>query len=141
MAYVSRYGRRPNEMASKGSHTCIINDENVKHYLEQCDLPKEGDQIEFDDEFLVKIDDLDTNPINLIIAVDGGYTEVPVKRTFPSSTISFFQFGALLLKLNDLEEMAEEPFISPDAMAKMKDLQRIKLVVQQKTSLSKKQNR
>ena len=141
MAYVSRYGRRPNEMASKGSHTYIINDENVKHYLEQCDLPKEGDQIEFDDEFLVKIDDLDTNPINLIIAVDGGYTEVPVKRTFPSSTISFFQFGALLLKLNDLEEMAEEPFISPDAMAKMKDLQRIKLVVQQKTSLSKKQNR
>lgn len=138
MAYVSRYGRRPNEMASKGSHINIINDENVKHYLEQCDLPKESDQIEIDDKLLVQIDDLDTNPIKLIIAVDGGYTEVPVKRTFPSSTISFFQFGALLLKLNDLEEMAEEPFISPDAMAKMKDLQRIKLVVPTKNISLKK---
>lgn len=140
MAYVSKYGRRPNEMASKGSHVHIINDENVKHYLEQCNLPKENDQIEIDKKYVVGIDELENNPIKLIIAIDGGYTEVPVKKTFPSSTICFFQFGALLLKLNDLEEMAEEAFISPEAMAKMKELQRIKLVVPTKNVSLKKSN-
>ena len=69
------------------------------------------------------------NVINHIIAVDGGYTEVPVNKSFPSSTIAFFQYGALLLKIRDLEEMSESPFISPEAIAKLKELQRLKLVL------------
>lgn len=125
-------------MASKGSHTYIINDENVKYFLEQCDLPKDSENIEIDDKFLVNVEDIERNPVNLIIAIDGGYSEIPVKRSFPSSTICFFQFGALLLKLNDLEEMADEPFISPNAMAKLKNLQRIKLVVPTKNISLKK---
>jgi len=125
-------------MASKGSHTFVINDENVKHYLEHCELPKESDQITLGEDYIIKIELTKTNPINLLIAVDGGYTEVPVKKAFPSAIISFFQFGALLLKLKDLEEMAFEPFISPEAMAKLKDLQRIKLVIPTKNIVLKK---
>lgn len=37
-----------------------------------------------------------------IITIDGGYTNVVVKEDFPSSTIAFFQFGALFFKYKDL---------------------------------------
>jgi len=129
MGYVSRYGRKPQETASKSSHVHIINDENVKAFLNSCNLPKTEDQILIDPKYLLELDPPEKNEISIIIAVDGGYTEVPVNKSFPSSTIAFFQYGALLLKIKDLEEMAESPFISPEAIAKLKELQRLKLVL------------
>jgi hypothetical protein len=129
MGYVSRYGKRPQEPASKSAHTFVINDENVKTFLSNCKLPKTEDQILIDPKFLYNIKDPEQNEIKVIIAVDGGYTDVPVNKSFPSSTISFFQFGALLLQIKDLDEMAETPFISPESIAKLKELQRLKLVL------------
>lgn len=129
MGYVSRYGRKPQEQASKSSHIHIINDENVKVFLNSCNLPKSEDQILIDPKYIFELDPPKENGINIIIAVDGGYTEVPVNKSFPSSTIAFFQYGALLLKISDLEEMSESSFISPEAMAKLKELQRLKLVL------------
>lgn len=129
MGYTSRYGRRPQEAASKSAHTFIINDDNVKQFLKHCNLPNTADQITLDEKFLYDVKDPDKNDIQIIIAVDGGYTEVPVNRSFPSSTISFFQFGASLVKTKDLEEMEASPFISPEAIAKLKELQRLKLVL------------
>jgi len=129
MSYVSRYGRRPQEAASKSSHVYVINDEQVKKFLSNCRLPKTDEQIKINEDYLIQLSNPEKNPIDLIIAVDGGYAEVPVERSFPSSTISFFQYGALLLKIKDLEGIASEPFISPDAMAKLKELQRLKLVL------------
>jgi predicted nucleic-acid-binding Zn-ribbon protein len=129
MGYVSRYGRRPQEAASKSAHTFIINDENVKQFLKHCNLPNTSDKILIDPKFLYDIKDSKNNEIQIIIAVDGGYTEVPVNKSFPSSTISFFQFGASLLKIKDLEEMSDAPFISPEAIAKLKELQRLKFVL------------
>jgi len=129
MGYISRYGRRPQEPASKSAHTFVINDENVKKFLDICKLPKTEDQILIDPKYLYNIKEPETNDIKVIIAVDGGYSEVPVKKTFPSSTISFFQFGALLLRIKDLDEMAESPFISPEAISRLKELQRLKLVL------------
>ena len=129
MGYVSRYGRRPQELASKSAHTFVINDENVIAFLANCKLPTTEDQILIDPKYLYTVKDPDKDEIKAIIAVDGGYTEVPVNKSFPSSTISFFQFGALLLRIKDLDEMSETPFISPAAIAKLKELQRLKLVL------------
>ncbi len=129
MGYVSRYGRRPQEPASKSAHTFVINDENVKTFLSNCKLPKAEDQILIDPKYLYTVKDPDKDEIKVIIAVDGGYSEVPVNKSFPSSTISFFQFGALLLRIKDLDEISETPFISPEAIAKLKELQRLKLVL------------
>ena len=111
MGYTSRYGRRPLEPASKSSHIHIINDENVKAFLSNCNLPKTEDQIIIDTQFLFDHTPLPNNNISIIIAVDGGYTNVPINKSFPSSTISFFQYGALLLKIDDLESLVESPFI------------------------------
>lgn len=129
MGYVSRYGKRPQEPASKSAHTFVIYDESVKTFLSNCKLPKAEDQILIDPKYLYTVKDPDKDEIKVIIAVDGGYSEVPVNKSFPSSTISFFQFGALLLRIKDLYEISETPFISPEAIAKLKELQRLKLVL------------
>ena len=137
MGYTSLYGRRPQEPASKSSHIHIINDENVKAFLSNCNLPKTEDQINLALQYLFDHTPPSKNNISIIIAVDGGYSDVPVNKSFPSSTISFFQYGALMLKLKDLEEIAETPFISPQAIAKLKELQRLKLVLPTKNISTK----
>lgn len=128
MGYVDK-GSKPFEFASKSAHTHLINDPEVNSFLRKCDLPKSSDQIFFNDKLLFNIEDIDNNPIKNVIAIDGGATDVPVKRAFPSSTISFFQFGALSFKLEDLESLDKSPFISPEDIAKLKELERIKLVL------------
>lgn len=128
MSY-NKTGNRPFESASKSGHTYIIKDPEVIEFLNQHELPKEGDEISLFDEYLFDIN-YDTNDsIEFIIAVDGGDTTVPVKSKFPSSTITFFQFGANLITVTDLKELREQPFISPESISKLKELQRIKFTL------------
>jgi len=128
MSYSTKRGR-PFEQASKSSHTHIIKDESVQKFLEECNLPKESKDVELNNKLLLKPDEIDNNPIEHIIAIDGGISTVPVKTTFPSSTITFFQFGALSFNLSDLESLSKKPFVSPDDISKLKELERIKLVL------------
>lgn len=129
MAYSSRNGRRPDEAASKNSHSNIINDDAVKEFIANCEYPKDIEEVEINPNLLHNVQYLESNPIDIIIAVDGGYSTVSVKKTFPSSTLSFFQIGTLMLKASDLKEMAEQPFISRESMSKLKELERDKLVL------------
>ena len=59
----------------------------------------------------------------------GGYREIPVQTEFPSATIAFFQFGALTFNIEDFIGLASQPFIDPDDMAKLKQLQRLELTL------------
>ncbi len=94
MAYTSRT-IRPNEYANKSNHSLIINDEDIRTFLEDCELPKGFDEIDLEnDDTVVEFEEPKLNPIKHIITVDGGYTAVEVKKTFPSSQVAFFQFGA-----------------------------------------------
>jgi len=138
MAYSSKYGKRPDELASKSSHSHIINDNDVKAFINECEYPKLKDDITLDPALIVTIDYPSVNPIQHIIAVDGSYSTVPVKKTFPSSLITFFQFGELLLNTKDLDEISEMPFISREAMSKIKELERSKLVLPTKNVAYKK---
>jgi len=128
MSYSDK-GSKPFEFASKSSHSYIINDEEVSSFLKKCDLPKSSDQVLINEKLLFDIEKLDKNPIKNIIAIDGGVSTVSVKKSFPSSTVSFFQFGALSFKLEDLEKLEKSAFISPEDIAKLKELERIKLVL------------
>lgn len=128
MSYTNK-GNKQFEYASKSSHSNIINDIEVATFLKKCDLPKSSDHILLNDKFVFDLGKIENNPIKNIIAIDGGASTVSVKKSFPSSTVSFFQFGALSFKLEDLENLAKSPFISPEDMAKLKELERIKLVL------------
>lgn len=129
MSYGNDYSNKPFERASKTSHTNIINDTTVQSFLSKCKIPPYHEEIDDKDIELHMLEELIENPIKNIITVDGGYTNVFVKEDFPSSTIAFFQFGALFFKHQDLLNLKEKPFIDPEDFSKLQNIQRIKLVV------------
>jgi hypothetical protein len=129
VAYASKYGRRPAEYASKSAHSQVVNDPAVRDFLEKCSLPKRADEVSLSDHTEISFEPVSDNPIRHVIAIDGGYDEVMVRSEFPSSTMCFFQFGALIFSVEDLEDLEEQPFIDPDDMSKLKRIQRLKLVL------------
>ena len=129
MGYSSRHGKRPSENASKSSHTHVINDVVVQHFLSGCNLPKKAKDISLDAYQPFDHSRPSENPIRHVIAVDGGYNLVTIDKDFPSSEICFFQFGALIFSVSDLEHLGSSPFIDPDDIAKLKNIQRLKLVL------------
>jgi len=137
MSYSSKYGRRPNEYASKSSHGYIIQDGEVSDFLTKCNLPKSSKEIELPSNLCFKVDDSSLNPIKHIVAIDGGYTEVSVKKDFPSSTLTFFQFGALVFSISDLKDISEKSFIDPEDISKLNHIQRIKLALPSKNIILK----
>ena len=128
MAYASRHGRRPQEFASRSSHSHVIRDPVVSSFLSRCSLPSAAEDVQIREEQVVHIQP-ETNPIRHFVAVDGGYTEVAVRTEFPSATVCFFQFGALFFTLEDLLQLEHSAFIDPEDMARLKNIQRFKLVV------------
>ncbi|QIR41755.1 DNA double-strand break repair nuclease NurA (plasmid) [Tolypothrix sp. PCC 7910] len=129
MGYTSKHGRRPNEYASKSAHSHIINDSSLQEFLSQCNLPKSADEVTISDCLNFSYEPVTKNPIRNIIAIDGGYSEVSVQTGFPSSTVCFFQIGALIFSIDDLDGLGKQPFIDPDDMAKLKQIQRLKLTL------------
>ena len=139
MSYVNRRGNRPVANPSKSSHSYIISDEVVNKYLEQCRFPKTEDEIDLLEHKVIDFSALSTSKIKNVIAFDGGYSDVVVRKEFPSSRLCFFQFGALFFKIQDLEGLEEKPFIAPEDMAKLKNIERQKLVVPVKNISFKKE--
>ena len=137
MSYTSRDGRRPNEYASKSSHGYIIRDPEVSEFLDKCNLPKAAEDVEVPASLQFDLEPPENNPIKHIIAVDGGRSEVFVRKDFPSSTLTFFQFGALFFKTEDLEAISKKAFIDPEDMAKLNTIERYKLALPTKNILLK----
>lgn len=129
MGYKSKSGRRPDEYASKSAHSHVIKDPGVQAFLSQCNLPRRAEDVSFEPESLIPYIPVADNPIHYFIAVDGGYSEVAVQTEFPSATICFFQFGALVFSLDDLRGVANQRFIDPDDMAKLKRINRLEFTL------------
>src|SRR5712671_6370651 len=101
MGYSRRLGRRPMEQASKSSHGHVINDPEVKRFLGKCALPKSASEVKLAEHTVLQFEAVSPNPTRHVVAVDSGYTEIPVQPNFPSSTLAFFQFGALSFSIAD----------------------------------------
>jgi len=138
MAYSE--GKRPFEAASKSNHIHIIKDKAVQDFLYNHELPRDSEEIETSTEYYIDIDFELPDSIKWIVAIDGGNTTVPVKSKFPSSTLTFFQFGANALSIDDLNSLKEEPYISPENISKLKELHRRKLVIPTKNIGLKKED-
>lgn len=128
MGYTSRNNRRPFEGASKASHHHIINDPEVQAVMERIYKPPQNDGLSLV-ELIEDFDPPANNPVEAIIAIDGGYTEVTLDKGFPSRTMHFSQFGALLFKSEDLAEIDAAAFIDPEDMARLKNIHRLKLAL------------
>jgi hypothetical protein len=129
---------KPSEWAAKINHTHIINDPYIKAFLQNCEFPRDSSDVDIRDvSSSAFLDPATPNPIKYILAVDGGYTTADVKKSFPSAQFAFFQFGAILFKTADLEALSEKPFIFPEDMRKLHDLQRFKLAIPIKNIVTK----
>jgi len=132
---------KPNEWAAKINHSHLINDPFIIDFIDNCEFPCDASEIKESDLGLIYNlnQDID-NPIKYILAVDGGYTTVEVKKGFPSSQIAFFQFGALLFSVDDLDALSEKPFIFPEDMKTLHNLQRFKLALPIQNIVSRNQS-
>lgn len=130
MAYGQIKGRKPFERASKIAHTEILNNPDVKTFVAGCTLPSAPPGAQLDS--LQNPLPSSESRIKAVIAVDGGMTEVSVRKEFPSASVTFITFGPLMLNLSDLKELDRSPFIAPEDMAKLKSLQRYSLVLPSK---------
>lgn len=128
MGYSAKDGRRPFEMASKASHHHIINDPAVKSLLARIKARPIAEKSDFN-ELVYKFEPPSHNPIQHIIAVDGGYTEVILAKAYPSRLLHFLQVGALYFRLEDLLKVEKSEFISPDDMSRLKNIERLKLAL------------
>lgn len=126
------------ERGSLIAHSYIINDEEVKQYLNSCEIPVEAEDVHLNESLQHDIVYPEKNTIEFIVAVDGESTTIPVKKSFPSSLITFFQFGSLLIKGSDLDEMEKKPFVSPSDINKLKKIEREKFVLPTKNVALKK---
>jgi hypothetical protein len=127
MGYSSE-GPKPFERASRAQHHHIINDAAVQALIGRCWLPAPSEKAAFE-SILVQQQPVDSDPVEYVIAVDGGYAETPVRTEFPSASIAFLQFGALLFREEELRRLDRQAFIDPTDMAKLKNLQRLKLAL------------
>ena len=131
MAYNQIKGRKPFERASKIAHTHVLNNPDVQAFVNSCTLPSTPKKAHLE-EFQKPIPKAECR-VKHIIAIDGGVTEVSVRKEFPSAALAFMTFGPLMLSLCDLKELEHEVFIAPEDMAKLKNLQRYSLPLPIKT--------
>lgn len=122
MGYSQVKGRKPFERASKIAHAEILNNPDVREFVAHCVLPSAPDQGHLE-ALQRRVPEAETR-IRSVIAVDGGMTEVPVRKEFPSAAFAFMTFGPLWLELRDLQELDRQPFIGPEDMARLKNLTR-----------------
>lgn len=127
MAYTSR-GRKPMERASKIAHAEIIQNPDVQLYLKACTVPSAAASRDLSG-LLHSLPSASTDHVKAVIAIDGGFTETYVREDFPSASITFFTFGPLLFKLEDLRRLDHQRFIAPEDLAALRKLQRFTLVL------------
>lgn len=128
MGYSSTYTKKPFERASKTSHRHIINDPEVNSTLAMLDFPLKLEDLSVAGK-TIQFVPYKHSSINTIIVVDSGNTEIEVRPGFPSSLITFFQFGALLLKLLDVKSLNKITHISPEDMSRLNNIDRVKLAL------------
>jgi hypothetical protein len=129
MGYSSKDGRRPFEMASKASHHHIINDPEVQSLLKQLQPKPRAEKTDFK-SLVIKYEPSEKNPIQHVIAADGGYAEIVLEKEYPSRLMHFLQVGALYFRFEDLLKIEAREFILPEDMARLKNIERLKLALQ-----------
>lgn len=127
MAY-STNGPKPFERASKSSHHHVINDDVVREAISGLHVPPSTKE-ESVAKRIVPFVPVEKSAIQHFIAVDGGYTEVPVRDGFPSACLHFFQFGALHFKREALKGLEKLMHVSPEDMQVLRNITRVKLAL------------
>lgn len=114
MSYVGS-GRFPVEYASKIGHMKLIQDPHIQRMLAEFEssTPTTSDPLGFRSG---NVDLSKSNNIEFVIAIDGGEAVVP-NEIRSEKQLAFISVCALLLRVNDIEEMRQDPIIDPRELA------------------------
>lgn len=123
MTYSSS-GPKPIEYASKAAHHHIINDERVQALVGKLHIPPTV-SLDSISDYSIPFLPIETS-ITDVFAIDGGYTESPLKQGFPGSAMHFFQFGAVHFTLEALRKLEISRHPDPNDMARLKNIDRVK---------------
>lgn len=120
-------GKRPYDHASRSSHHHIINNIEFRENLKNYQVPPNDDS-KLLNNAIQKVE-YTSSPIEHIISIDGGFTEIPISNGYPAALLHFFQFGALCFKVEDLKNLQNKKHISPEDMQKLKEISRVELAL------------
>lgn len=113
-----------NEYADKSSHSDIVNNPDVKSFLDNCSYmkqPSQQDINEIADKFTEVTIDENNLPQN-IISVDGSYYEASIRKEIPCTRVGYVKIGNLLIKRNDFHSLkGNNNFVNPFKVAGLKE--------------------
>lgn len=121
------------EMANKASHFDIINDPDVRNFLNECDYlrpPSEEEGRKIKDNFLVPPDYSQATLPRKIIAIDGSFYLSNISERLSSTEISYVKIGSVLIDMTKFGGIREGRYVDPFKVADLlKDSDALKFIL------------
>lgn len=103
------------------SHVDIVENPDVKHFLDNCFYMREPSGNEINDivNHFVSIPNPEFGLPQKVISIDGSNYEASVRKELPFTRVGFVKISNLLIKRNDFQKLSEGHFVNPFEVAKI----------------------
>ena len=103
------------------SHIDIVDNPDVKAFLNNCDYMRAPTGNEIDDvaSHFLTIPDTEYDLPQKVISIDGSNYEASVRKELPFTRVGFVKISNLLIKRNALKRLSEGSFVNPFEVAKL----------------------
>ena len=110
------------ELANKSSHFDLIQDPEIKNFLDECDYLQEPSEEEGNARTanFIPIPNLDGVKLpEQIIAIDGSYYSSKISDRLPSTEVGYVKISSVLIDLNEFSGLKVGKFVDPFKVAKL----------------------
>lgn len=110
-----------NYSIDRTSHIDIVENPDVKVFLDNCDYMRKPTGNEINDiiSHFVSVPDMEFILPQKVISIDGSNYEASVRKELPFTRIGFVKISNLLIKRNDFKKLSEGNFVNPFEVAKL----------------------
>ena len=110
-----------NTTIDRTSHVDIIENPDVKSFLDSCEFMVEPTGKELDEviSHFVEVPDAEYELPQKIISIDGSNYEASVRKEMPFTKVGFVKISNLLLKRNAYKDLSHGRFVNPFEVAKL----------------------
>ena len=103
------------------SHIDIVENPDVKAFLDNCDYMREPTGNEMDEivNHFISIPDAEFELPQKIISIDGSNYEASIRKELPFTRVGFVKISSLLIKRNNFKKLSDGDFVNPFEVAKL----------------------
>lgn len=103
------------------SHIDIVENPDVKAFLDNCDYMREPTGNEMDEivNHFISIPDAEFELPQKIISIDGSNYEASIRKELPFTRVGFVKISSLLIKRNSFKKLSDSDFVDPFEVAKL----------------------